>query len=132
MKLPPVRGQITFEGLAATNFFIRMFQLEEYVAFAQAKVNEKPDNIRASVPIISEHVVDEERLVFYFAIALEVDALGIQSGIGSVFYSDRENRELVIAQRDKLADAMMDMLAKNPKSKSFEKYVVPPGKDKST
>src|SRR5215471_16224983 len=107
MKFPQIRGHFPFEGAQSTKFWLRVFQMEGAVAFVQSKINEKPERRMASVPIVNDFVVDPEKLILLYVMHLKVDALGLQDGIGMIFYTDKKNLNEVRERRDQLADDMM-------------------------
>jgi hypothetical protein len=128
-KYPPVRGKITVEGLLSARFWIRVFGLEEHIAFAQVKIDEKPERKMAAVPIINEYEVDPERLCFYYALSFQVDNLGVRDVIGAVFYADKDNAKEALEHRNKLADMMIATIHSRKWDEQMEAYITESGKE---
>jgi hypothetical protein len=103
MPLPENLGYIVLDDgdLDAARFWLRVFNLEAYVAAATADIHSRPEVKKASVPIISEHRAGG--LYFYYVILLYIDSLGLSGGVGLITFADEKNRALAEEKRDGLA-----------------------------
>jgi hypothetical protein len=118
------------EDLDGIRFWLRMFNLEPYVAVASADITASPEAHRASVPIISEHQAG--LLYWYYAIVLFVDTLGLSGGTGVVYYADEAHRTEAEQKRNSFADMIMQGIGKQvAKGKMTGRTLtIPPTKEK--
>jgi hypothetical protein len=113
MTLPPQGGKIVFEGRKAAQFWLRTLSLEKEIAAVQAMLAERPERKRGVVPIAAEYLVDEKFKFIYF-IQVHVDTLGIQDGIGIVYWASPENEKNAYEVRDDYADDVLKRLGTRP------------------
>jgi hypothetical protein len=111
--MPPQSGALVFEGRKATQFWLRTLGLEEELKAVQALLAEKPDRKRAVVPIVAEYKVDDN-FSFIYLIQLYADTLGVQDGMGIVFWASPEHEEEVRAKRNTHAEATIKKLGDRP------------------
>jgi hypothetical protein len=132
LKPPPVRGRIIVaeDDLAALKFWIRVFELDGYIAIAQARIDNHPEAKWGTVPIISEYRCGNLR--WCYVLMLDVDSLGVTGGIGIVYYADQAHWDEVRALRDNLADHMMETLRQRSEAGQIltEMALIPPGEQK--
>lgn len=69
-------------------------------------IEDVPERKRAAVPIISEYVVDE-KLKFIYIIQAQVDALGLQDGVGIIYWASPEREAEIRKHRDEHAEDIM-------------------------
>jgi hypothetical protein len=134
MKLepPPLRGRIIVDegDLAALKFWIRVFELDPYIAMAQARIAEHAKATRSAVPVISEYHCG--KLHWCYMLVLDVDSLGLTGGIGVVYYADQVHLDELRKSRDKLADQLINELHKRTESGQMlsEMALILPGEQK--
>jgi hypothetical protein len=134
MKLepPPVRGRIIVADgdLAALRFWIRVFELDGYIAIAQARIGNHAEAKWGAVPVISEYHCG--KLHWCYLLVLDVDSLGLMGGTGIVYYADQVHLDEVRKSRDKLADHLMNSLRTRTDSGQMltEMTIIPPGEQK--
>jgi hypothetical protein len=115
-ELPPVRGRIvvTENDLTALKFWIRVFELDGYIAMAQARIGDHEQAKWGAVPVISEYHCG--KLHWCYVLMLNVDFLGLTGGIGIVYYADQAHLNEVRKSRDELADHLMSTLRERTES----------------
>lgn len=86
-------------------FWIRMFALEQYIELARLDLSTRPEVKRASAPVISEH--QSGKLYWFYAIVLDIDALGLVGGVGFVTFADKTNCDQAQARRNKVSDMIL-------------------------
>jgi hypothetical protein len=132
MKPEPAatRGRIIVQDddLAALKFWIRVFELDGYVALAQAQITSQSKAKWGAVPIINEYQCGKLR--WCYVLVLNIDSLGLVGGSGVVYYADEEHWEQVRESRDKLADNVMKTVRQRTYSGQMltEMVLTPPGK----
>ena len=111
-KMPPNHGRIVVEhnNTETLRFWIRVFELEPQIAFAQARFNEErgPQGrspVWAMVPIISEYNAGQIR--WLYALVFELDILGVCGGTGIIYYADKEHQPSARKARDEFAQTIM-------------------------
>jgi hypothetical protein len=119
MTLPPQSGSIAVEGRKALSFWVRAFQLDEEIESVRKLIEGKPERKRAVVPIIAEYFLSE-RLKFIFVLKVDVDALGVQDGIGLVYWASPEYEKRAYERRDEFAGEIMKRLTT---SRSFDEVI---------
>jgi hypothetical protein len=72
-------------------------------------IEAKAERAWGAVPIVAEYEVDE-RLKFIYLIQAEVDALGIQNGVGFLYWTSPEFEKEVFESRDKQADQLLKIM----------------------
>ena len=103
-------GSLIFEGRKATQFWVRTLDLEMEVKAVQALLTtENPIRKRAIVPIVAEYTVDE-KFKFIYVIQAFIDALGVQDGLGLIFYASPEEAEEVYKRRDEQANVLLSKM----------------------
>jgi hypothetical protein len=129
---PPVRGRIVVADgdLAALRFWIRVFQLDGYIAIAQARIGDHAEAKWGAVPVISEYHCG--KLHWCYVLLFDVDSLGLTGGIGIVYYADQVHLDEVRKSRDELADHLMETLRTRTQSGQMlaEMAIIPPGEQK--
>lgn len=108
--MPPGAGRILCEGRKAIQFWVRAFGLEGEVDTVRELLEEKPERKKAMVPIVAEYQVDD-RFKFIFVLQTTVDALGIASGVGVIYWASPEHEKEVYERRDKYANDLLRHLA---------------------
>jgi hypothetical protein len=96
------------EDLDGIRFWLRVFNLEPYVAVASADIAARPEVKQASVPIVSEHQAGQ--LYWYYAIILFIDTLGLSGGTGIIFFADEQHRVEAEERRNEFADTIMQSI----------------------
>jgi hypothetical protein len=128
---PPNRGRIivTENDLAALKFWTRVFELDGYIASAQASIVNHAEAKSGSVPIISEYHCG--KLHWCYVLVLDIDSLGLAGGIGIVYYADEAHFDEVRQSRDQLADHLMSTLRTRVESGQIftetAMEIIPPG-----
>jgi hypothetical protein len=126
------RGRIIVaEGdLAALRFWIRVFELEGYIAIAQARIGNHAEAKFGALPVISEYHCG--KLHWCYVLLLDVDSLGLSGGMGIVYYADQAHLDEARKARDKLADHLMTTLQTRTESGEMltEMTIIPPGEQK--
>jgi hypothetical protein len=99
-------------GLQA-QFWIRVFKLEPNFEHVHKRLNEDmPPGEIASVPIVSEFLVDEG-LKFFFVLVFRVDRLGPNDVIGMIYLADKPNWEQVETDCHLFADDVLKMFVEH-------------------
>ena len=135
-KLPPNRGRIIIEhdNTETLRFWIRVFELEPQIAFAQAKFHEhsaaapdkEHDPVWGMVPIISEY--NAGSIKWIYAVVIELDTLGVCGGTGIIYFADKANEKEAYEHRDRFADMVIDQAKERAKSGAMvEVHVAEPG-----
>ena len=112
-KVPPQRGRLMFEGRKATQFWVRALDLDSEIVAIQELISAKPERKRAAVPIVAEYEVDE-RLKLIYLIEANVDELGIQDGVGFIYWASPEFEKELFEVRDKQAEDLLKIMQKYP------------------
>jgi len=102
-------GSLIIEGRKAAQFWVRALDLETEVKGVQALLTAKPHRKRASVPVVAEYTVDE-KFKFIYVLQLFIDALGVQDGLGLIFYASPEHEEEVYKRRDEQANILLSKM----------------------
>lgn len=128
-KTPPNRGRIIVEhnNTETLRFWIRVFELQSQIAFAQSRFNEtrSPEGkgaIWAMVPIISEY--DAGHIKWIYALVLELDVLGVCGGTGIIFYADKQHEEQAREARDEFAQTIMEAAERRTKDGCFSELFI--------
>jgi hypothetical protein len=128
---PATHGRIIVQDgdLAALKFWIRVFELDGYVALAQAQITNQAKAKWGAVPIINEYQCGKLR--WCYVLTLDIDSLGLAGGIGIIYYADEAHWEQVRESRDKLADNVMKTVRQRTDSGQMltEMALIPPGKE---
>lgn len=111
-------GSLVFEGRKATQFWVRMLDLGTEVKAVQALLAEKPGRNRALVPVVAEYTVDE-KFKFVYVIQIFIDTLGIQDGLGLIFYASPEEEDEIYKRRDEQANILLAKM----KSREFDEVL---------
>lgn len=99
--------RFSFEGLEATRFWLRAFNLQRSVEEAVSMFKQAPaHHDRISFPIVAEYQI-EGWGTFAYVILAEADRIGLNGGIGSVYFASPERLEEVMKARDELADHIL-------------------------
>ena len=112
-SLPPQEGRLIFEGRKATQFWVRALGLEAEMEVVREMIAAKPERARGAVPIVAEYEVDE-RLKFFYIIQADVDTLGIQDGIGIIYWASPERAKEVLDIRNKRAKDLLRQMYDYP------------------
>ena len=117
-------GQLITEGPQQARFWVRTFGLQEQMDYVQAKIQEKPERKKASVPAIGHYIADEN-LTWIYALHFSVDELGVQDVIGMVWYAAEKYKAEAFRRRDQLADQMMVVMEEKRKTEGGESLESP-------
>jgi hypothetical protein len=99
-------------GLQA-QFWIRMFKLEDNFEHIHKRLNDElPPGEVASVPIISEYLIDEG-LKFYFVLLFRVDRLGPNDVMGMVYLGDKSEWKRIETDCHEFADEVLQMFVEH-------------------
>jgi hypothetical protein len=133
------RGLILTEGIEGIKHWIRVFSLEEELAFGiqrfkeisespegKAKAKKAGNEGRLLLPIINEFRVYED-LGYVYLLSIKIDTIGLVGGSGIVYVCQDSNKAEAMEHRDKQADFVMRELIKKGIWK--ETYIDPPGKE---
>jgi hypothetical protein len=131
------RGLILTEGIEGIKHWIRLFSLEEELAFGIERFNEicaDPAHIaqgagaksKLLMPIVNEYRVYED-LSYVYLLSIQIDTIGLVGGSGIIYVCEDSNKADAMEHRDKYADFVMKELVKNDIWK--EAYVKPSGKE---
>jgi hypothetical protein len=124
MKFLESLGSHLVEGVEQAAFWIRAFKLEDQIAYVRDKIGEKSERKKATVPIISHYMVDD-KLTFFYVLSFDVDALGVQDGIGKIWYCSPNHRDEAIRRRNELANQIMKALEDRAKRLPGETIEMP-------
>jgi hypothetical protein len=106
--LGPQLEQLRFTGKEAASFWVRAFRLEveieEVVKTLGAK--EQAQDVGADVPIIAEYRLGPQ-LTCIYVINLTIDILGLNDGLGVLYFASPDYEEEAYRLRDELSDRIV-------------------------
>lgn len=106
-------------------FWARALKLEEEIEKVRQLMEVPGPRKWAAVPVVAEYLINEKCKIIYF-LTFTVDNLGLNHGLGILFFADEAHWPEAFGLRDELANDILGKMEKGEGGQRFDEVIEMP------